>query len=287
MPASLNNRNPEGQEKPVITFGVVSDVQYSDYKPGASRYYRGSLAKLREAVAEFKSDSAEFIISMGDLIDKDYNSFKPVLDILDSSGLKTFHIAGNHDYSVNKNMKDQLPFIDSTGARFYSFSKNSFRFIFLDGNDVSIYGASSRRTEQEAVDLLTLMKSKGEKNALEWNGAMGSVQIKWLANELTIAEKSKEKVFLFCHFPIAPDNAHNLLNSTVLLELIAKHPGVLAWFAGHNHEGNFIKTGGTYHVTFKGMVETENENSFAMVRVYNDHFEIKGFGRESSQVLKY
>ncbi len=287
MPASLNKDKPDNREKPVITFGVVADVQYSDYDAGISRFYRNSKAKLQEAVTQLKTDSAEFIISMGDLIDKDYASFEPVLAILSSSGLKTHHIIGNHDYSVSNKQKKHLPLIDSTGRRYYSFSKNKFKFIFLDGNDVSIYGASSRKAEREATELLALMRSKGEKNALDWNGAIGRGQIKWLEDELKRAEKNKEKVFLFCHFPIAPDNAHNLLNSKEVLELLAKYPGVLAWFAGHNHEGNYIKTGSTYHVTFKAMVETESDNSFAIVRVYSDRIEIKGFGREISRILDY
>lgn len=274
-------------EKPIITFGVVADVQYADYNPGPSRYYRGSIAKLREAVMQFKSDSAEFIVSMGDLIDKDFDSFKPVLDILASSGLKTYHITGNHDFSVNNNQKNRLPLTDLNGARYYSFTKDKFKFIFLDGNDVSLYGATSRKTEQEANDLLTLMKSRGEKNALDWNGGIGSVQMNWLENELTAAEKNNEKVFLFCHFPISPLNAHNLLNYREVLELIGKYPGVKAWFAGHNHEGNYAKTGSIYHVTFKGMVETEKQNSFAIIRIYSNRIEINGYGREVSRILEY
>jgi len=287
MSLSKMQDNSYSQEKPIITFGIVSDVQYSDYDPVTSRYYRGSKVKLGEAVSQFKSDSAEFIVSMGDLIDKDFDSFKPVLDILASSGLKTYHIAGNHDYSVNNNQKNRLPLIDSTGERYYSFTKDKFRFIFLDGNDVSLYGASSRQTEQEAKDLLTLMRSRGEKNALDWNGAIGSTQLKWLKDELSTAVKNNEKVFLFCHFPVAPDDPHNLLNSSQLLDLITKYPGVKAWFAGHNHQGSFVKTGSTNFVTFKGMVETENENSFAMIRVFSDRLEIKGFGREISRTLQY
>jgi len=287
MSLSKMQDNSYSQKKPIITFGIVSDVQYSDYDPVTSRYYRGSKVKLGEAVSQFKSDSAEFIVSMGDLIDKDFDSFKPVLDILASSGLKTYHIAGNHDYSVNNNQKNRLPLIDNTGARYYSFTKDKFRFIFLDGNDVSLYGASSRQTEQEAKDLLTLMRSRGEKNALDWNGAIGSTQLKWLKDELSTAVKNNEKVFLFCHFPVAPDDPHNLLNSSQLLDLITKYPGVKAWFAGHNHQGSFVKTGSTNFVTFKGMVETENENSFAMIRVFSDRLEIKGFGREISRILQY
>jgi len=37
----------------------------------------------------------------------------------------------------------------------------------------------------------------------------------------------------------------------------------------------------------KGMVETENTNSFAMVEVYNNRIWIKGYGREKSQILAY
>lgn len=38
--------------KPLFSFGLMADCQYADVDPAGSRFYRGSLNKLQEAVAE-------------------------------------------------------------------------------------------------------------------------------------------------------------------------------------------------------------------------------------------
>ena len=95
--------------KPLFTFGIIADVQYCDCEPEGTRYYRLSTGKLREAMNTFRSDSVKFVVNLGDLIDRDYKSYKPVLDIMDSSGLKVYHLTGNHDYSVDNRYKKRLP----------------------------------------------------------------------------------------------------------------------------------------------------------------------------------
>jgi hypothetical protein len=42
-----------------------------------------------------------------------------------------------------------------------------------------------------------------------------------------------------------------------------------------------------HFVTFKGMVETDANNSFALVEVYKNKIWIRGYGREKSQILAY
>jgi hypothetical protein len=78
-------QSDQGQ-KPLITFGIIADIQYADYDPAGTRYYRSSLLKLKESLNSLRSDSADFIITLGDIIDRDYASYKPVLNIIDSSG---------------------------------------------------------------------------------------------------------------------------------------------------------------------------------------------------------
>ncbi|MCU0409352.1 MAG: metallophosphoesterase [Bacteroidales bacterium] len=279
----------QAQEKPdselLFSFGVVADVQYSDYSPGISRFYRGSLEKLTEALAILKTDSADFVVNLGDLIDKDMASYDPVMKIIKESGLKTYHVAGNHDYSVKPGEKKSIPVLPEGNKRYYSVMRDGFRLIFLDGNDVSLYGPVNQGSGQKAETMITEMRKRGEMNALDWNGAIGSGQMKWLESELKAAAASNERSIIFCHFPIAPDNAHNLLNYKEVLGLISKFPGVAGWFCGHNHEGNYIKTGNIHHVNFMGMVETESENSFALVKLYADRIEIRGYGRETSRIL--
>jgi hypothetical protein len=60
-----------------------------------------------------------------------------------------------------------------------------------------------------------------------------------------------------------------------------------ALFAGHNHSGNYGNFNMIHFITMKGMVETEEANSFAIVEVYKNKIWIKGYGREKSQILAY
>jgi manganese-dependent ADP-ribose/CDP-alcohol diphosphatase len=274
-------------KKPLFSFGVIADVQYADYDPVGTRFYRSSLKKLREAVTSFRNDSADFIINLGDLIDKDYRSYKPVLDIIDSSRLKTYHVSGNHDYSVDPRYKRQLPVLQPSQKGYYSFVYNKFRFIFLNGNEISTYISTNKAKINKANEYLTRLKNEGETNALDWNGGISSEQLEWLDNQINEASVNNEKILLFCHFPVIPENVHNLLNYKDVLQILEKHQNIIAWFNGHNHEGNYGNFNMIHFITFKGMVETDSTNSFALVEVYKNKIWIRGNGREKSQILAF
>lgn len=273
--------------KPLFTFGVIADVQYADAEPAGTRYYRSSLTKLKEALSDFRNDSVDFVITLGDLIDRDYISFKKIFGILDSSGLKLCHIAGNHDYTINQKHGNDLPSFYSTKKGYYSFEHKNFRFIFLNGNEISLYSSKNARTVQKAKILLDSLKMEGKENALEWNGGIGADQLHWLDNQLYEASAKNEKVFIACHFPVFPENIHNLLNYKEVLDILQKYTNIVAWFNGHNHSGNYGYTGQIHFITFKGMVETRDQNSFARIEVYNDRILIIGSGRETSRELLY
>lgn len=69
-----------------------------------------------------------------------------------------------------------------------------------------------------------------------------------------------------------------------ILELLGSHPSVVAWFNGHNHEGNYGLLGNTHFVNFKGMVDTPDQNTFAIADVFADRIVIRGFGREENRL---
>jgi manganese-dependent ADP-ribose/CDP-alcohol diphosphatase len=280
-------QSTDQSKKPLFSFGIIADVQYADYDPVGTRFYRSSLKKLREAVASFRNDSADFIINLGDLIDKDYRSYKPVLDIIDSSRLKTYHVSGNHDYSVDPRYKRQLPVLQPSQKGYYSFVYNKFRFIFLNGNEISTYISTNKAKINKANEYLTRLKNEGETNALDWNGGISSEQLEWLDIQINEASVNNEKILLFCHFPVIPENVHNLLNYKDVLQILEKHQNIIAWFNGHNHEGNYGNFNMIHFITFKGMVETDSTNSFALVEVYKNKIWIRGNGREKSQILAF
>ena len=274
-------------QEPLFSFGIIADVQYADSEPAGTRFYRSSLNKLREAVTTFRNDSVDFVITLGDMIDKDIESYEPLLNIMDSSGLRFYHITGNHDYSVNPKQKKRLPSAYASEPGYYSFTHHNFRFIFLNGNEISLYGSASKAKIRQASAKIETLKKRGQLNAVEWNGGISGKQLAWMDSQMDEALAKNEKVFLLCHFPVYPENIHNLLNYEDVLSIIGKYRNSVAWINGHNHAGNYGHFNSTHFITLKGMVETMATNSFARVDVYGNKIRIKGSGREKSQTLVY
>jgi manganese-dependent ADP-ribose/CDP-alcohol diphosphatase len=275
------------EQKPLFSFGLIADIQYCNCEPSGTRYYRKSLSKLEEAITSLRIDSPSFLIDLGDLINKDMISYKPVMSMLDTAGFKIYHVTGNHDYAVEPRQKKKIPTLLPSKDGYYSFLYGNFRFIILNGNEISTYYSSNKRNIKTATNYITKLKNNGEINALDWNGGMSDKQILWLSNQLNTSSKNNEKVFIFCHFPIFPENEHNLFNYRDILTVLSDYDNIITWFAGHNHAGNYGNFNMIHFVTIRGMVETDDSNSFALVEVYKNKIWIKGSGREKSQILAY
>jgi manganese-dependent ADP-ribose/CDP-alcohol diphosphatase len=273
--------------KPLFSFGLIADVQYCSCEAEGSRYYRNSLSKLRDAMNSLREDSVDFIFNMGDLIDHNFESFKPVLNIIDSSGIKVYHLSGNHDYSVDNRYKHRLPIHQPSQEGYYSFVFKNFRFIALNGNEMSIYAGNNKTMIQQAEDYIVNLKNEGAVNAIEWNGGISTKQLAWLKSELDDAVLKGEKVFILCHFPVFPESIYNLLNYNDVLHLLKNYDNIIAWFNGHNHAGNYDNFNSIHFLTMKGMVETENTGSYSVVEVYSNKIWINGYGKEKSQILAY
>jgi hypothetical protein len=274
-------------QTPLFSFGIITDVQYCDCDPVGTRYYKSSLLKLKEAVETLKNDNPKFVFDLGDLIEKDFISYKAVYGILDTSGLRIYHCTGNHDYSVEPRLKKRIPALQFSNKGYYSFTYDKFRFIVLNGNELSAYSTNNKSIIKQADDYITKLKNEGEVNAINWNGGISSKQLDWLTIQLNSAAMNEEKVFIMCHFPVWPINIHNLLNYKDVLVLLEKYNNIIAWFNGHNHMGNYGNLNMTHFITLKGMVETEDRNSFALIEVYRNKIWIKGTGREKNLILAY
>jgi predicted phosphodiesterase len=287
----MNHQGTVSQElrndNPLFSFGIIADVQYADCEPAGTRFYNLSTGKLREAFTVFRKEKVDFAVNLGDLIDRDFNSYAPVMKIIDSAGLKTFSIMGNHDYSVDPNLKSSIPLTTESAEGYYAIIYRNFRLVFLNGNEISTYASSDPGKITEAKKLIADLKEKGAVNAVEWNGGIGPEQTKWLIQQLDEANSQNEHVMILCHFPVAPENIHNLFNYNKILELLARYRNIVAWMNGHNHAGNYALVNGMHCVTFRGMVETIDSNSFAIVKVYNDRLVISGYGRENPRELGF
>lgn len=268
-----------------ISFGVFADCQYCDCETTGSRYYRNSMQKLGKAVQHFNQNkNLEFVVNMGDLIDRDFNSFAPLKPILSKLDKPVFHLPGNHDFEVEPENLTKVPAELGLSEMYYAFSKKGWLFVFLDGTDISFFSADKEKLKQ-AEKMAGQLKDEGQPNHHPWNAGIGAEQLTWFENHLKQAETQNLKVAVFCHYPLLPFESHALWNQKEVLSMLENYSCLKLWMNGHNHAGNSVFQNGIHFITLKGMVETETENAFAEVLFLENSIEIKGFGREKSRKL--
>ena len=285
--ASCNTQKEHAVEFQEFEIGVVADCQYCNCETVNNRYYKKSPQRLRKAVDELNTHTLDYAIHLGDFIDRDFESFDTVAPIWNSLKSDTYHVLGNHDFSVVDSLKPLVFEKMNIKKRFYSILKNNWRFIVLDGNDLSFHGALTNRKKQQTDSLFQLLSNKNRPNLKEWNGGLSIEQLKWVEKELQLATENKERVGFYCHFPsLGEEQAHNLWNYEQLLELIDQYPCVKFYFNGHNHNGSYVQKNGVHFLNFKGMVDTNDSTSFATVTFRKDSLFVQGYGREQSRSLK-
>lgn len=276
------------RETPLLRFGVIADPQYADLPPWLEmdRYYANSLDKLREAIGVLNGEDLFFVVTLGDLIDRDWESYDPVLSIYDGLRHESFLMPGNHDFLVAPDRLGDVHARLGMPAAWHDFLHGGFRFIVIDGNEISLFAASEGHPRRALAERrLQALLAEGVINAKEWNGGIGDEQFVWLQETLARARAAGEQVIVMGHYPLFPENEHNLWGYEQLTDLFARSGNVIAYLNGHNHAGNLGRSGNTWYVNFKGMADTEKENSFAVVEVFSDRIEIVGHGREESRTL--
>lgn len=272
-----------------LRFGVIADPQYADADPNLAfdRYYRNSLGKLREAVAAFNAQDLHVVVTLGDLIDRDWSSFDAILPIYRTLAHEHAAVLGNHDFSVAAERLDAVPGVVGLKRAYYDFAAGGVRFVVLDGNDVSLFAPPPGDPRRAiAADRLARLQAGNAPNAKPWNGSLGDAQFAWLEDTLDAARRRSERVVVLNHYPVFPENPHNLWDAQRIVALLSAQPHVVAYFCGHNHAGNYGEAGGVHFVNVRGMVDTPDTSAFAIVEIAGDRMEIQGFGREPSRSLR-
>ena len=270
-----------GQEAP-FSIGVIADCQYCSTPGTGVRKYSISDQKLQTCVNHLNTLDLAFVVHLGDFIDKEFESFAVVGPIYQQLMMPKYHVLGNHDFSVEDEYKKIVPKTLKLSRRYYDFGVKDWRFIVLDGNDLSFYAYPEGSKKHQRA---TVYYEENNITSPKWNGGLSQKQLKWLERVLKKATRKNEKVMLYCHFPIYPENVHNLWNAAEVVALLEKYPCVKAYLNGHNHEGNYGQKSGIHFLTLKGMVDTE-ETSYAVVKIEDNQLIIQGFGREVERVLE-
>ena len=262
--------------------GVIADCQYCSDPGKGKRKYSLSEKKLQECIDHFNTMDLEYVVHLGDFIDRDFESFEVVGPIYRQLKMPHYHVLGNHDFSVEDSLKAKVPETMGMPSRYYDFALNGWRFIVIDGNDISFHAYPEGSVEHRAAEKYY---EENKLSAPDWNGALGGEQMLWLKQTLDQAEQANEKVILYSHFPIFPENKHNLWNANEVVTLISGYRCVKAYINGHNHVGNYAGFGGVHYLTMKGMVDT-TESAYAVIELTDDHLKVKGYGREGDRELK-
>lgn len=271
----------------IIRFGLIADPQYADADPDMAhqRYYRQSLRKLATAIAGLNKWPLDFVATLGDLVDRDWASYQAVLPLYRILRHPHVTVMGNHDAdTLSRYLAAHQPPL-GLPKHYFQFRIAGYRFIFIDGNDISLYcnqaNGNDRQLAQHRLDQLIDARKP---QAQTWNGALGDEQLRWLERNLQDARDRQETVIVMGHYPLAPVDRHNLWNDEAVVELLCRYRA-RAYFGGHQHGGGYARIAETDFITLKGMVDGEDGIPYAVVEIRGQELTLSGHGPETSRIL--
>jgi len=275
------------QTEPILKIGLIADPQYQDLPVIEERYYGESLWKLAEAIDTLNNNNVDFIQNLGDIINGEWRSYDSILPVYDkiNIGIENYFLLGNHDFLVDSTKMGDILKTFKMPDFYYSYVKKNWRFIVLDATDYAYFSNYIHKYDIEKIDTL-YAKTEGNENHRKWNGGIGEKQQSWLKEELKSADSSHQKVIIFSHMPIKPMRVATLWNSDEIVGIIENSPNVVAFVAGHHHDGGYAFSNGIHYITISGMVNTEI-SSFAILKIYEDSLVLKGYGNQVDLAFQF
>jgi len=258
-------------------------------------------------------NSISFILQLGDLIDgvcfKNKTSIRDLNTVLEEftkafQSLPIYHIWGNHElynFTRIELLNGPLRSFDTkqTSPGHYGTIEicPNLRIIALDTYELSALGVE--KDSEVYIQSMELLRKHNQNEILndpaglrghqrrfvQFNGGIPSKQLDWLKEQLTESKNRNEKVIIIGHIPIHPsacDHLNLVWNYKEVLDLLWTFDGtVLAYIAGHDHDGGYFRDRkNIHHLTLQAIIECEpNTNSFATVHVYKEYILIEGVGR--------
>lgn len=268
-------------EKPIVRFGMLSDIHYADREPGGTRFYRQSLAKMNECIGLMNQEKPDFVIELGDFKDQDVvpneaNTLKYLSEI--ESAFRKFngpvyHVLGNHDEDgISKSQF--LERVENTGIpktkSYYSFDVKGIHFVVLDGN-------------------FTKDGKEYDHGNFSWDDTMiPEVEMNWLRDDL---KNSQLPTIVFIHQMI--DDSVNakqaVLNAAEVRNVLEQSGRVFCIFQGHVHEERINSINGIAYYSVNAMADGDGpqNNAYMIVEVYPDgRLKIDGFRRATDREIK-
>jgi len=269
-----------------VRFGIITDVQYCPCESKGNRFFSKSLQKIKTAVDTLNTKDLSFTISLGDVIDRDFQCYDSILPKIRKLNMPVFFAYGNHDYNVADSQKNKIDSVHRQQNSYFTFKRNNWRFIVLNTSDVSLYAYPKNSIPWFLSD--SIYKQQRYQKFIQakmWNGGVGEKQIRWMKQCLDTASRLNESVLIFGHHPFYPKREHNAWNDSAMVSILEQYPCVKAYFCGHNHAGEYAVKNNIQYLTLKGMVEGQDVTSFSWVELLPTAIRVHGFGSEVSREI--
>ena len=259
----------------IVRFGLFADAHYAEMVYG-DRHCEDSPAKLAACIGTFEQSELDFVICMGDIIDKsedhdvELGYLVRMREIFAAFSGARYFVIGNHDVATLT--KDE--FLQECGTAhpsYYSFDAGGVHFAVLDGN-----------CHQDGSDF-----SAGN---FAWDDAwVSAAQLEWLAQDL--AASSDRKSIVFCHENLdhrrwnGELDPHILRNADQVRRVLESAGNVRAVIQAHYHPGIQTTMNGIDCIGLRAMVVGAGmgNNAFAIISVHADgRLLLEGFGQQPS-----
>ncbi len=234
-----------------VSFGLITDCQYVNHEDETYTIpanvpmtynctYRDSPRKLQDAIRFFNTRKLDFIVHLGDFIDRDVRDIKILNNVTDQSIAPLWHVLGNHEYKDKTHAIEHVVDLYQMPARYYTKEVGNYKFIIIDSSEEGVIAHQEDTPAwDQGVKLIQAMQDEGLPNAHPWNGGIGNKQLRWVESQIQDAESKGQYTILFSHHPIFPPGPLNMLNDIQFLSMINKYKSVKGFFNGHNHLGNY------------------------------------------------
>lgn len=259
----------DGDQAPILRFGLVTDVHHADKPPRGSRHYRESGDKLAEAARTFRESRLDFVAELGDLIDA-ADSVETEQKYLSAIDRQFASIADDRHYVLGNHCVDTLTkqeFLGQVGQdrSYYSFDRGGFHFVVLD---------SCFRGDGQPY---------GRKN-FDWTDAnVPAAELEWLRQDL---RSNDSPTIVLAHQRLDVDDNHGVRNRHQVREVLESVGRVVAVFQGHSHQNDLRQIGGIHYCTLVAMVEGSGAESsgYAIAEGFGDgSLRLRGFRRQSDR----
>ena len=265
---AIGGMHSNENEAEKLSFGIVTDLHYSDKAPGGSRYYRESIKKLETASEQFQKSKPNFVVELGDFIDA-ADSVQTELGYLKRINKDFAAISDNRHYVLGNHCVHTLTkqeFLDGIEKKksYYSFDEGDVHFVVLD---------SCFRSDGTPY---------GRKNFKWTDPNIPQAELDWLEKDLA---GTKKKVVVFAHQRLDVANSHGVKNAVAVRKVLSKSKNVLAVFQGHSHANDHKEIDGIHYCTMVAMVEGSGKenNAFSVAEISkNGDIAISGFVKQKS-----